>query len=348
MKEPARQEQASQDHEAHVYLTAFLKPLEKWLRNERVAEIFINRPGEFWVEVAGGGMHRIEAADITDSHLHRLASQIARVNHQAINRAHPLLSASLPTGERVQIVGPPATRRHWAMAIRRPVVTHLGLSDFAGQNDFRDIVLSNEHSISRIDAALLKLLKARRIPDFLQAAVKARKSILISGGTSTGKTSLLNAMLKFVPVHERLITVEDTAEMSLEHENAVGLIAVKGELGEARVGIEDLLNASLRMRPDRIILGELRGSEAVTFLRAINTGHPGSITTIHADSPHGAYEQIALMALQAGMPLTRSETISYVRSIIDIAIHVVREGGGRRISEIMFSPAGAEDLTTIE
>ena len=147
-------------------------------------------------------------------------------------------------------------------------------------------------------------------------------------------------MLKLVPSTERLITVEDTAEMSLDHENSIALISVKGELGDARINLEDLLNASLRMRPDRIILGELRGAEAATFLRAINTGHPGSITTIHADSPHGAFEQIALMALQAGMPLSRIETIDYVRSIIEIAIHVVRDGGSRRIADIMFTPTG--------
>lgn len=342
MTEAARREIENERDEAHVYLTAFLKPLEKWLRHERVAEIFINRPGEFWVEVAGGAMQRVASDDITDHHLQRLAAQIARFNRQAINREHPLLSASLPSGERVQIVGPPATRRHWAMAIRRPVAAHLGLADFAGKDGFGEVVLSNDRRLSEVDAALLRLLKARRIPEFLSAAVKAKKSMLISGGTSTGKTSLLNALLKSVPDRERLITVEDTAEMALEHRNHVGLIAVKGDLGEARIGIDDLLNASLRMRPDRIILGELRGAEAVTFLRAINTGHPGSITTIHADSPHGAYEQIALMALQAGMPLTRSETIAYVHSIIDIAIHVVREGGRRRISEIMFTPAGAD------
>lgn len=328
--------------EDHVYLTAFLKPLEKWIRHERVAEIFVNRPGEFWVEIAGGAMRKIAAPDITDQLIQRLAAQIARFNRQAINREHPVLAASLPGGERVQIVGPPATRRHWAMAIRRPVVARLALSDFAGDDDFSAVALADERRLSPRDATLLELLNARRIPEFLDLAVRSRKTILISGGTSTGKTSLLNSLLKSVPAHERLITVEDTAEMTIDHENAVGLIAVKGDLGEARIGIDDLLNASLRLRPDRIILGELRGREAVTFLRAINTGHPGSITTIHADSPHGAFEQIALMALQAGMPLTRLETIDYVRSIIDIAVHVVRDDGKRRIAEIMFTPAGAE------
>ncbi len=323
----------------NVYLSAFLKPLEKWLRHERVAEIFINRPGEFWVEVTGGAMSRVEAPDITDQHVQRLAAQIARVNAQAINREQPVLAASLPDGERVQIVGPPATRKHWAMAIRRSAAVKLGLNDFAGGDSFGGVILSNERQLSEIDAKLLALLEHRRIPEFLALAVRSKKSILISGGTSTGKTSLLNSLIASVPAAERLITVEDTPEITLDHANAVGLIAVKGNLGEARIGLDELLNASLRLRPDRIILGELRGAEAVTFLRAINTGHPGSITTIHADSPHGAFEQIALMALQAGLPLARRETIDYVRSIIDIAIHVTREGGRRRIAEILFDPA---------
>jgi type IV secretion system protein VirB11 len=335
MSEPVRLETEGRDH---AYLTAFLKPLSPWLNHERVAEIFINRPGEFWIEAAGGAMRRIECAEITDTHVQRLAAQIARVNAQAINRQHPVLAASLPSGERVQIVGPPATRAHWAMAIRRPVRSHLALTDFAGIEGFAAVALSSERTLGAADERLLALLNQRRIPDFLDAAVKLKKTILISGGTSTGKTSLLNALLKCVPDDERLITVEDAAEIEISHANTVGLIAVKGDLGEARIGMEELLNASLRLRPDRIILGELRGAEATTFLRAINTGHPGSITTIHADSPHGALEQIALMALQAGMPLTRTETIEYVRSIVDVAIHVVRENGRRRISDIYFAP----------
>ncbi|HBK91777.1 MAG TPA: P-type DNA transfer ATPase VirB11 [Parvularcula sp.] len=328
---------ATESHD--VYLAAFLKPLENWLRHERVAEIFINRPGEFWVEATGGAMSRVAAPEITDAHVQRLAAQIARVNAQAINREQPVLAASLPGGERVQIVGPPATRRHWAMAIRRSAAARLALEDFAGGDAFGGVILSNERTLSAIDTKLLSLLEARRIPEFLALSVRAKKSILISGGTSTGKTSLLNALIATIPPAERLITVEDTPEISLDHANAVGLIAVKGNLGESRIGIDDLLNASLRLRPDRIILGELRGAEAATFLRAINTGHPGSITTIHADSPHGAFEQIALMALQAGLPLARRETIDYVRSIIDIAVHVTRDGGRRRIAEIMFDPA---------
>ena len=128
---------------------------------------------------------------------------------------------------------------------------------------------------------------------FLRAAVARRKTIVISGGTGSGKTTLLNALVKEIPRSERLVVIEDAPEIRLDHPNAVGLVAVRGGLGEAQVDADTLLAASLRLRPDRILLGELRGREAFAFLRAVNSGHPGSITTVHADSPAGALDQIA-------------------------------------------------------
>lgn len=329
---------SAEHREGQVYLNAFLQPLAPLLADRTVTEILVNGPGEVFVETIGGAMRRIDAGGVDDILVQRLASQIARVNGQAVNRENPLLSATLPTGERVQIVGPPATRRHWAMAIRRAVLVELQIDDFAGADGFSGVELCREHSLSETDSALVQLLERRSLQAFFQLAVRARKTMLISGGTSSGKTSLLNALLRLTSSDERLISVEDTAELRIDARNAVGLIAVKGETGEARVTIDDLLNASLRMRPDRIILGEIRGSEAATFLRAINTGHPGSISTIHADSPQGAFEQIALLALQSGLPLTRSETIAYSKSIIDVVIQVARVAGERRITHIMFDP----------
>jgi len=170
---------------------------------------------------------------------------------------------------------------------------------------------------------------------FLKRAVAARATILISGGTSSGKTTFLNALLREVRADERIILVEDTPEIRLRHDNGLGLIAVKGEMGEAKLSTNDLLQASLRMRPDRIVLGELRGEEAVSFLRAINTGHPGSFSTIHANSPHGALEQLALMVMQTGLGLSRSETIDYARSVIDVVVQLDRSSGERRVSAVM-------------
>jgi type IV secretion system protein VirB11 len=169
---------------------------------------------------------------------------------------------------------------------------------------------------------------------FLRAAIQARKTILISGGTSTGKTTFLNAMLGEIPPHERVVLVEDTPELRLPGANGVGLVAVKGELGEARVTANELLQSALRLRPDRIVLGELRGAESVSFLRAINTGHPGSFSTIHANSAHGALEQLALMVMQTGIGLTRADTIHYAASVIDVIVQLDRASGKRRIAAI--------------
>jgi type IV secretion system protein VirB11 len=141
-------------------------------------------------------------------------------------------------------------------------------------------------------------------------------------------------LLKEIPANERVIVIEDTPEISLDQPNSLGMVAVSGEQGEARVSTNDLLHAALRMRPDRLLVGELRGPECVSFLRAINTGHPGSLSTIHASSTDGAFEQIALMCMQAGLGLSRSETIDYARSMIDIVVQLHRVNGMRQISAI--------------
>lgn len=311
-----------------VYLDAYLAPFREWLDRDTVTEILVNRPGEIWIEdAAHPGMQRIEAPQVDDKLVQRLAEQVARVSHQGINREHPLLGATLPDGARVQFCGPPATRKHWAMAIRRHRRLDLPLDAY--------------------DAGPLNAHVAAELPDpvqqpiaFLRAAIRARKTILISGGTSTGKTTFLNAMLGEIPRAERVVLVEDTPELKLPGANGVGLVAVKGELGEAKVSANELLQSALRLRPDRIVLGELRGAESVSFLRAINTGHPGSFSTIHANSVRGALEQLSLMVMQTGIGLTRSDTIAYASSVIDVIVQLDRSAGKRGISAI----ALAKDL----
>jgi type IV secretion system protein VirB11 len=309
-----------------VYLRSYLRPFAHWLDQADVSEVLVNRPGEVWVETAGQPlMQRFDAPEVTDELMGRLAAQIARAGHQAVNRQSPLLAASLPTGERVQMVGPPAAR-HWAMAIRRHLTTDLALDAYD-----KGPLSAPDASAGVADEAA----EARRDPiGFLKAAVAARKTVLVSGGTSSGKTTFLNSLLKIVPAHERIVLVEDTPEIAVRQPNALGLVAVKGELGEARVGVDDLLQAALRLRPDRIIVGEIRGGEAVTFLRAINTGHPGSFTTVHANTPEGALEQIALMVMQGGMALPRAEILAYVRSVADVVVQLGRVGGERRIVDL--------------
>ena len=311
-----------------MYLEAYLAPFREWLTRDTVTEILVNKPGEVWIEdAAQPGMQRVERADIDDKLIQRLAEQVARISHQGINREHPLLGATLPDGARIQFCGPPATRKHWALAIRRHRQLDLPLDAY----DAGPLLTRDEHDMP--DPV------EQPIP-FLRAAIKARKTILISGGTSTGKTTFLNAMLAEIPRDERVVLVEDTPELKFPGANGVGLVAVKGELGEAKVTANELLQSALRLRPDRIVLGELRGAESVSFLRAINTGHPGSFSTIHANSVRGALEQLSLMVMQTGIGLTRSDTIAYASSVIDVIVQLDRAEGKRGISAI----ARAADL----
>lgn len=302
------------------FLDAYLEPFRDWLAQADVTELLVNRPGEVWIEQRGRmTCHKAEKVD--DSLLQRLAEQVARVSNQGISRERPLLAAMLPNGARVQFVAPTATRAHWALAIRRHCLLDLPLEAYASGP--LEAVNKPESSSPEEDPI-----------GFLREAVQARRTILISGGTSTGKTTFLNALLREVPADERVIVVEDTAEVQLHGPNDLGLIAVKGELGEALINTDDLLQAALRLRPDRILLGELRGKEAVSFLRAVNTGHPGSFSTIHANSTGGALEQLALMVMQSGLGLSRSETIDYARSVIDVVVQLGREGAQRKIVAI--------------
>lgn len=315
-----------------AYLDIYLGPLRDQLARPDVTDLYVNRPGELWVETLGGSMERHEVPALTEAALGRLARQIASVAHQGISREHPLLAARLPDGSRVQIVAPPATRGPLALAIRKHVSADLTLDDFAAQGVF-------EHTHGGADgggadAGLKQLYASGQWPEFLAGAVKARKTILVSGGTSTGKTTFLNALLREIDAQDRLILIEDTPELHLRHQNAVGLVSVRGQLGEATVTPDDLMIASLRMRPDRIILGELRGTEAFTFLRAINTGHPGSLTTIHADSADRAVEQLVLMVLQAGNNLRRGDVLAYIHQAVDVIVQLRRYQGTRQAIEI--------------
>lgn len=327
-REPANDELPKK---GSVYLDVYLAPFRPWLERESVTEILVNRPGEVWIEDANfGAIQRHEDPAITDQLLRCLAEQIARVSHQGINREHPLLSATLPavgsaSRARVQLVGPPASREHWALAIRRHRTLSLSLDAYGN-----DVQAPRQQT-----APSQTVADPMRDPiGFLRKAIGERKTILISGGTSTGKTTFLNAMLAELSPAERIIFVEDTPELQMPGANGVGLIAVKGDMGEARISTDDLLQAALRLRPDRIVLGELRGQETLSFLRAINTGHPGSFSTVHANTPRGALEQIALMSMQTGIGLTRTETIEYAASVIDVVVQLEKAGGRRTIAAI--------------
>lgn len=318
--------------DAGYYLDSFLAPLAPILSRPNVTDIWINRPAEIWVESIGGGIEKIVEPALDGKSLERLAKQIAAHSSQGISRANPLLAAKLPDGSRVQIAAPPATREGYSFAIRRHVAAKMSLSDWEDEGAF-DGAAREGNALA--EEREFRALSGREAAAALRDSVLARRNILISGGTSTGKTTFLNALLAEVPSDERLVLIEDTQELHCVQENAVGLIAARGQLGEAEVSAEDLLIAALRMRPDRIILGELRGVEAFTFLRAVNTGHPGSMTTIHADTPQRAIEQLALLVLQAGSKLSRDDVRHYVRESIDVFVQLERHQGVRRISQVL-------------
>ena len=317
------------------YLHRYLTPIGDLMAREDITDLYINRPGEVWAETLGGAVERHDVPALDDLLLSRLASQVAAWSHQGINREHPLLSGALPDGSRIQIIAPPATRGPMAIAIRRHLAADMSRDDYVAAGIFTATRLHERVDRDGQTSELARLRDRGDIAGLLRGAVRTRRNILVSGGTSTGKTTFLNALIREIPSDERLITIEDTPELQVTHSNAVGLLAVRGSLGEAQVSADDLVSASLRMRPDRIILGELRGPEAYAFLRAINTGHPGSMTTVHADSASSAIEQIALLILQAGTRLTRQDVLDYVRGSIGIFVQLDRAGGRRHVSEVV-------------
>lgn len=320
-----------------IYLHSYLAPLAAFLDRSDITDIFINRPGELWVETIGGGTERHEAPELTEVALARLSRQVASHSAQGISREHPLLAASLPDGSRVQIALPPATRGEIAIAIRKHVASGMSLDEFVVLDAPDGQSPGPDHAVSVAGGRGTQVLEDRSgdAGAFLRTAVQQRKNILISGGTSSGKTTLLNALIQEVPQDERLILIEDAPELRLSHANSVGLIAARSALGEAQISTDDLLIASLRMRPDRIIMGELRGREVETFLRAINTGHPGSLSTIHADSPQRAIDQMALILMLAGSSMSWENVVDYIYQSINVIVQVERRSGKRYIKSVM-------------
>ncbi len=332
-------------------LDSYLLPLKQLLDRDGVNEVSINRPHEVWVELKGD-MIREELPTFDLEHLKSLGRLVAQATEQRLSEEEPLLSATLPNGYRIQIVFPPACEQGCVViSIRKPSSLKWSLDDYDKMGMFDSTSVGEVED--KNDLILAKLLKLNRIKDFLARAVVYKKNIIISGGTSTGKTTFTNAVIRGIPHEERLITVEDAREVDLtSHPNRVHLIASKGGQGRSKVNTQDLIEACLRLRPERIIVGELRGSEAFSFLRAINTGHPGSISTLHADTPKMAIEQLKMMVMQAGLGMSPTEIVSYIKNVVDIIVQLKRGGKGRRyISEIYFravhdKPAEKAPITT--
>jgi type IV secretion system protein VirB11 len=282
-------------------------------------------------------MSRHDLPEFDLNHLKSLGRLVAQSTEQMISEEKPILSATLPQGYRIQVIFPPACEPNSVvMSIRKQTILNMDLNDYEAIGAFQSTV--SEEQEDSLNKTLSELLDKGEIKKFISTAVKGRKNIIISGGTSTGKTTFMNAALKEIPTDERLITAEDAREIDLKwHPNKVHLVASRGGQGRAQVTTQDLIEACLRLRPDRIIVGELRGKEAFSFLRAVYTGHPGSISTLHADSPRLAFEQLILMVMQAGLALERAQISEYIHSIINIVIQLKRGAHGQRyVSEVYF------------
>jgi type IV secretion system protein VirB11 len=328
---------------SYAALETYLLPFKNIFAEDGVNEVMINKPGEAWVEKAGD-QRLVKIPEIDIDHLLGLGRLVAQSTAQGISEETPLLSATLPNGYRIQVVFPPAVEPNLAaFAIRKGTSMHLSLDKYAEMGAFDNT--STKEIEDKNNPILCDYLKSGNIKEFIRYAVNCKKNIIISGGTSTGKTTFTNAALGEIPASERLITVEDAREVMLhQHPNKVHLLASKGGQGRAKVTTQDLIEACLRLRPDRIIVGELRGSEAFSFLRAINTGHPGSISTLHADAPAMALEQLKLMVMQAGLGMPPEEVRKYILAVVDIVVQLKRgEGGKRYVSEVYFKGMKGQD-----
>ncbi|TBZ03141.1 P-type DNA transfer ATPase VirB11 [Rhizobium leguminosarum] len=322
------------------FLSEAIEPIRPFLDDPGVVEISCQRSNEIWLERIGQlSMVRQQVDGLDQESIRHMASRAASFTRQTVNAQHPLLSATLVNGERVQFVLNPTSATGHAFSIRKQFIRRFDLTDYEKAGAFRFTKVTGDDYIDDVDVELSRLLRAGKVRAFLELAAINHRSMLISGGTSTGKTTFLNTMLTAIPNHERFILMQDTAELEPLQENVVSLLVSKGGQGEARVTMGDLLATALRLRPDRIFMGELRGDEAFDFLNAINTGHPGSMSTIHANSPHHAFNRLSTLVLNSNVRMERDDIIRYIRSIIPIVVQLKKSdaAGGRGVSEIYFA-----------
>jgi type IV secretion system protein VirB11 len=317
-----------------------LRPLQRFLEAPEVTELCVNRPAEVFIET-NEGWTRAGVPELSFDWCLRFAKLLANFSGQRIDAASPLLSAALPTGERVQVVLPPAASPGTvSITIRRPSRLHWSIAELATQGIF-DRTRRCGASADPTEPKLRELLAAGDFEAFMRLAVIARKNILVSGPTGSGKTTWTKALIREISSDERLITIEDAPELVLDrHPNHVRLFYSKDDQGLSRVTPKQLLEACLRMKPDRILLAELRSEEAFDYLRNVNSGHPGSITSVHASSASLAFEQLVLLVKQspAGRELPRQEIKSLLHLVVDVVIQFACRGQQRFIEEIWYQP----------
>ena len=323
-------------------LAQYVARLKPWLESAEVTEICINRPCQAHVERATGWRQELMPF-ATELWCQQFAKLVAASTKQRINAESPLLSASLPGGERVQVVLPPAVAAGTvAIVIRRPSGRVWGLDELAAGGVFERCVGTGAVGNDPREQQLKRLYAEGKWAEFLKLAVRCRKNIVVSGATGSGKTTLTKGLVLDIPEQERLIVLEDAAELSLRsHANAVRLLYSKDGQGLARVSAKQLLEASLRMRPDRILLAELRGEEAYYYLRNVNSGHPGSITSVHASSAELAFEQLTLLVKEspAGREMARADVRALLDQLVDVVVQCGVEGQRRFVREVWWREA---------
>jgi pilus assembly protein CpaF len=301
-------------------------PLERLLADESVTEIMVNGPYDIWIE-RQGRLYETNVRFDDESHLRRIVNKIVAEVGRRVDESSPMVDARLPDGSRVNIIIPPLSLTGALITIRKFTQNKLQLDDL-----IRNGTISSE------------------AVDFLERCVVAELNILISGGTGSGKTTLLNALSAAIPDTHRIITIEDAAELQLSQRHVLRLEArMKNIEGEGEVIIRDLVRNSLRMRPDRIIVGEVRGAEALDMLQAMNTGHDGSLSTVHANSPRDALARLETMVLMAGFELPVRAIRQQVSSALDMIVHLERlEDGGRRVINITEVQRMEADVVTMQ
>jgi pilus assembly protein CpaF len=289
----------------------FLRPIEHLILDDSVSEVMVNGPDCVFIERNGFVQH-VPGITLGDRTLTVAVKNIARRLGDDISEAKPILDSRLPDGSRVAAVIPPCSLNGVTLTIRKFNSLHF---------DIEDLIRGGT-----LDRAL-----ANRLEDY----ILQRRNLLLSGGTSSGKTTLLTALGKFIPPDERLLLIEDTAEIQLAHANLVRFEARREQNGTPAVSIRDLLKAALRHRPDRILLGEVRGGEAFDLLQLLNTGHSGSISTIHASSAKQGLSRFASCVLQSGVELPYSAIKSNIGDSLNVVIQIERRPGRRFISEVL-------------
>lgn len=329
-------------------LKEYLSGIGTMLAQDGVTEVCINRPGEICYE-QDNTWHVVADAFYTAANLDILFNHIANASAQNITREYPILSAALETGERVQLIKPPSAQYH-SLTIRKPSTLHLRLEQLAQYNAFSSVGKlifrqaesdAERKQLDDSDLILLDCLEKKDYLNFFRHAVKTHKNILVSGATGSGKTTFTNALINEIDHNERIITIEDVPELVVPQPNHVRLIYSKDTRSATKTTPKMLLESCLRMRPDRILLAELRGEEAFYYVRNVNSGHPGSITSIHASNSRQAFDQLMLYIKEseAGGNLDRRDIIHLLRLLVDVVVQYKRLADGRRVvTEIFFDP----------